>query len=140
MVPCKLLGRRSRQCRFAAPRAPHLSFFKNSGEWFATFLQQRKGEWFARTREEGVRYGQIMAEYRDITGAGGDEAAQTPVFAPFAGTEGYSPVAYAPYILTAVIGRLFSLDLPELLFLMRFLGLIVFTAVAAYAIAIGRCQ
>jgi Predicted membrane protein (DUF2142) len=81
-----------------------------------------------------------MAEYRDITGAGGDEAAQTPVFAPFAGTEGYSPVAYAPYILTAVIGRLFSLDLPELLFLMRFLGLVVFTAVAAYAIATGRCQ
>src|SRR5258705_7367823 len=34
-----------------------LYFFKNSGEWFATFLQQRKGEWFARTREEGVRYG-----------------------------------------------------------------------------------
>jgi hypothetical protein len=72
-----------------------LYFFKNSGEWFATFLQQRKGEWFARTREEGVRYGQIMAEYQDIAGASGDEAAQTPVFAPFAGTEGYSPVAYA---------------------------------------------
>jgi len=82
-----------------------LSFFKNSGEWFATFLQQRKGEWFARTREEGVRYGQIMAEYRDITGAGGNEP---PVFAPFAGTEGYSPVAYAPYILAAAIGRLSS--------------------------------
>jgi Predicted membrane protein (DUF2142) len=113
-----------------------LSFFKNSGEWFATFLQQRKGEWFARTREEGVRYGQIMAEYRDITGAGGDEAAQTPVFAPFAGTEGYSPVAYAPYILAAAIGRLLGLDLPELLFLMRFLGLVVFTAAAAYAIAV----
>jgi Predicted membrane protein (DUF2142) len=101
-----------------------LYFFKNSGEWFA------------RTREEGVRYGQIMAEYRDIAAAAnGDEAAGTPVFAPFAGTEGYSPVAYAPYILAAAIGRLFSLDLPELLFLMRFLGLIVFTAVAAYAIA-----
>src|SRR5262249_12701635 len=110
-----------------------LSFFKNSGEWFATFLQQRKGEWFARTREEGVRYGQIMAEYRGITGAGGHEP---PVFPPFAGTEGYSPVAYAPYILAAAIGRLLSLDLPELLFLMRFLGLVVFTAVAAYAIAV----
>ena len=51
-----------------------LYFFKNSGEWFATFLQQRKGEWFARTREEGVRYGRIMAEYRDTTRASGDEA------------------------------------------------------------------
>src|SRR5438105_8961729 len=31
-----------------------LYFFKNSGEWFA------------RARNEGVRYGQIMAEYRRI--------------------------------------------------------------------------
>src|SRR5882762_8591085 len=113
-----------------------LHFFKDSGERFATSLQQHKGEWFARSRDEGVRYGQIMAEYHDIIGARDDEAAQTPVFAPFAGTEGYSPVAYAPYILAAVIGRLLSLDLPELLFLMRFLGLVVFTAVTAYAIAI----
>ena len=114
-----------------------LYFFKNSGEWFATFLQQRKGEWFARTREEGVRYGRIMAEYRDTIRASGDGAAQAPVFAPFAGTEGYSPVAYAPYIIAAAIGRLLGLDLPELLFLMRFVGLVVFTAVAAYAIAVA---
>ncbi len=113
-----------------------LHFFKDSGERFATSLQQHKGEWFARSRDEGVRYGQIMAEYHDIIGARDDEAAQTPVFAPFAGTEGYSPVAYAPYILAAAIGRLLSLDLPELLFLMRFLGLVVFTAVTAYAIAV----
>src|SRR3982075_2419224 len=101
-----------------------LHFFKDSAKWFA------------RSRDEGVRYGQIMAEYHDIIGARDDEAAQTPVFAPFAGTEGYSPVAYAPYILAAAIGRLLSLDLPELLFLMRFLGLVVFTAVTAYAIAV----
>ena len=113
-----------------------LYFFKNSGEWFATFLQQRKGEWFARTREEGVRYGRIMAEYRDTTRASGDEAAQAPVFAPFAGTEGYSPVAYAPYIIAAAVGRLLGLDLPELLFLMRFVGLVAFTAMVTYAIAV----
>ena len=101
-----------------------LYFFRNAGERFAT------------NRKEGVRYGQIMAEYRDMTAATADEAARTPVFAPFAGTEGYSPVAYAPYILAAAIGRALSLDLPELLFLMRFLGLIVFTAAAAYAIAV----
>src|SRR5258705_4359599 len=76
-----------------------------------------------------------MAEYHDIIGARDDEAAQTPEFAPFAGKEGYSPVVYAPYILAAAIGRLLSLDLPELLFLMRFLGLVVFTAVTGYAIA-----
>jgi hypothetical protein len=101
-----------------------LFFFKNSGERFA------------RTRAEGVRYGKIMAEYQTITGTRGDEIAQPPVFAPFAGTEGYTPVAYAPYIFAAAVGRLLSLDLPELLFLMRFLGLVVFTAVAAYAIAV----
>src|SRR2546423_4219972 len=111
-----------------------LHFFKDSGERFAS-LQQHKGDWFARYRDEGVRYGQVMAEYHDIIGTRDDEAAQTPVFAPFAGTEGYSPVAYAPYILAATIGRLLSLDLPELLFLMRFLGLVVFTAVAALPIA-----
>ena len=101
-----------------------LYFFKNSGEWFA------------RARNEGVRYGQIMAEYRRIARASGAEVAQAPVFAPFAGTEGYSPVAYAPYVLAAAIGHFLGLDLPELLFLMRFLGMVVFTAVAAYAIAV----
>jgi hypothetical protein len=101
-----------------------LYFFKDSGEWFA------------RSREEGVRYGPIMAEYRRVIGTSTDDVAQGAVFAPFAGTEGYTPVAYAPYVLAAAIGRLLGLDLPELLFLMRFLGLIVFTAVAAYAIAV----
>jgi len=101
-----------------------LYFFKNSGEWFA------------RARNEGVRYDQIMAEYRHISVDGGGEVAQDPVFAPFAGTEGYTPVAYAPYILAAAVGRLIGLDLPELLFLMRFFGLVVFTAAAAYAIAV----
>src|SRR3981189_3417230 len=96
-----------------------LRFFKDSGERFA------------RYRDAGFRYGQVMAEYHNIIGARDDEAAQTPVFAPFAGAEGYSPVAYAPYILAAAIGRLLSLDLPELLFLMRFLGLVAFTAVTA---------
>ena len=113
-----------------------LYFFKNSGELFATVLQDRKGEWFARAKDEGIRYGQIMAEYRDITGASGDEVAQTPAFAPFAGTEGYSPVAYAPYIIAAAVGRLLGLDLPELLFLMRFVGLVAFTAMVTYAIAV----
>jgi hypothetical protein len=78
-----------------------LYFFKDSGEWFA------------KARNEGVRYGEIMAEYRSITGAGSDEVTQSPIFAPFAGTEGYSPVAYAPYVPAAAIGRLLGLNLPE---------------------------
>jgi hypothetical protein len=61
-----------------------LYFFKGSGESFA------------KARNEGVRYGEIMAEYRSIAGAGSDEVTPSPMFAPFAGTEGYSPVTYAP--------------------------------------------
>src|SRR3984893_6360870 len=34
-----------------------LHFFKDSGEWFAKY------------RDEGVRYGQVMAEYHNIIGA-----------------------------------------------------------------------
>jgi hypothetical protein len=71
-----------------------LYFFKDSGEWFA------------RSREEGVRYGPIMAEYRRVIGTSTDDVAQGAVFAPFAGTEGYTPVAYAPYVLAEAIGAL----------------------------------
>ena len=55
---------------------------------------------------------------------------------PFAGTEGYSPGAYAPHILAAALGTLLQLDFPSTLFLMRVLGLIAFTMVAAYAVAL----
>src|SRR4029453_11962060 len=94
------------------------------------------GEVFARSREEGMRYGQIMAEYSKPAGPQGDETEQASMFAPFAGTEGYNPVAYIPYIVAAEIGHLLGLDFPGLLLLMRFFGLLAFTAVAAYAIAI----
>jgi Predicted membrane protein (DUF2142) len=94
------------------------------------------GEVFARSREEGVRYGQIMAEYSKLAATHDDETEQAATFAPFAGTEGYNPVAYIPYIVAAAIGRLLRLDLPGMLLLMRFFGLLAFTAAAAYAIAV----
>ena len=94
------------------------------------------GEVFARSREEGMRYGQIMAEYSKLADTQGDETEQASMFAPFAGTEGYNPVAYIPYIVAAEIGRLLRLDLPGMLLLMRFFGLLAFTAAAAYAIAV----
>src|SRR5438874_5977681 len=40
-----------------------LHFFKDAGERFATSLQQHKGGWFVSSRDEGIRYGQVMAEY-----------------------------------------------------------------------------
>ena len=98
-----------------------LSFFKNAGERFA------------RNREQGLRYSEIMKEYPHPGGTLGEEE-QATKFMPFAGTEGYNPVAYAPCILAATIGNLLGLDFPNMLLLMRFLGLTTFTAVAAYAI------
>jgi hypothetical protein len=93
-------------------------------------------ESFARGREQGVRYGQIMADYRDADATSVSYLDQAVIFAPFAGTEGYNPVAYIPYIGAAAIGRVLGLDFPDLLLLMRVFGLVAFTAVAAYAIAV----
>jgi uncharacterized membrane protein len=90
------------------------------------------GEVFAR-REQGLRYGHIMAEYSKLADMLGEETEQ---FTPFAGTEGYNPVAYIPYLVAAVVGHLLRLDFPGMLLLMRFFGLLVFTAVIAYAIAV----
>jgi uncharacterized membrane protein len=101
-----------------------LYFFKNAGERFG------------RARDDGLRYGEIMAEYRDYAGKSRDKLEQSPVFAPFAGTEGYTPVAYLPYIVAEPVGRLLGLGFPDTLLLMRFFGLMAFTAVAAYAVAV----
>src|SRR3954454_12377096 len=73
----------------------------------------------------------LLANHGRIPGA--DHPA---VFAPFAGTEGYNPVAYIPYIAAGVIGGLFGLTFPDMLLFMRLLGLATFTAVAAYAVAV----
>ena len=98
-----------------------LSFFKDAGERFG------------RNREQGLRYGEIMKEHPQPGGTFHEEE-QTAKFMPFAGTEGYSPVAYAPYVLAGAVGNLLGLDFPNLLLLMRLSGVIMFTAVAAYAI------
>src|SRR5437763_4461317 len=98
-----------------------LSFFKEAGERFG------------QNREQGLRYGEILKEYSHPVPTP-EEQEQATKFMPFARTEGYNPVAYAPYILAAAIGDLLKLDFPNLLLLMRLLGLITFTAVAAYAI------
>jgi uncharacterized membrane protein len=98
-----------------------LSFFKNAGERFA------------RNKEQGLRYSEIMKEYPQPGGTLHEEG-QATKFMPFAGTEGYNPVAYAPYVLAIAIGNLLGLDFPNMLLLMRFVGLITFTALAAYAI------
>jgi uncharacterized membrane protein len=97
-----------------------LQFFRTAGEVFA--------------RKHGLRYPQLVAEYRSYSIA--DEPDQAPMFAPFAGTEGYNPVAYIPYIVAAAIGRVFGLEFSDMLLFMRWFGLATFTAIAAYAIAV----
>src|SRR5215211_3008578 len=95
------------------------------------------GEWFATAREKHVDYGQVMALYRELGGRIDDDSDQPAIFAPFAGTEGYTPIAYLPYIPAAVIGRLLRLEVPDLVLLMRLFGLAAFTAVTAYAIRVS---
>ena len=102
-----------------------LAFFKNAGERFG------------QLREQGLRYGEIMQEYLAPDGTPDEEEEQVWKFMPFAGTEGYNPAAYAPYVVAACIGNLLGLDFPNLLLLMRVLGLIAFTAVVAYAIRVS---
>ena len=100
-----------------------LQFFRTAGEVFA--------------REDGLHYPQLVAGHRNPTSSSiADEPDEAPIFAPFAGTEGYNPVAYIPYIAAAAIGRLFKLDFPDMLLFMRWFGLATFTAIAAYSIAV----
>ena len=80
-----------------------LSFFKDAGERFA------------RNREKGLRYSEIMKECPQPGGTLHEEG-QATRFMPFAGTEGYNPVAYAPYTLWRQIGNLLGLDFPKLLY------------------------
>src|SRR5947208_6700577 len=82
-----------------------LSFFKNAGERFA------------QNREQGLRYSEIMKEYPHPDGTLHEEG-QATKFMPFAGTEGYNPVAYAPYVPAVIIGGLLGLDFSNILLLM----------------------
>jgi len=63
-------------------------------------------------------------------------ADRPPVFVLYGGSEGYSPIAYVPYVAGALLGRLAGLDFVPMLLLMRLVGLIATTALAAWAIAI----
>ena len=110
--------------------------FVSSELYNELYFFKTAGELFARSREEGVRYGRIMAAYSKLADVHGNETEEASLFAPFAGTEGYNPAAYIPYIVAAEFGRLLRLDFPDMLLLMRLFGLLAFTAVAAYAIAV----
>src|SRR5712672_728725 len=73
--------------------------FVNPGLYNQLYFFKTAGEVFARSTEEGMRYGHIMAEYSRLANIQDDETEHASMFAPFAGTEGYNPIAYIPYIV-----------------------------------------
>jgi len=97
---------------------------------FAFFNARRGKIW-----DDGFTFHQASDEYRahraKQTELGGGESG----FELFEGSEGYSPVPYAPHIVMGVVAQVFGLDFATTLYLMRFAGLAAFTAIAAYAIA-----
>jgi uncharacterized membrane protein len=86
-------------------------------------------------RTPDFSYRQVFAEYLRRKSIEADPA-RPPVFVLYAGSEGYAPVAYLPYVAGALVGSLMGLDFVPLLLLMRLAGLAATTALAVYAIAV----
>jgi uncharacterized membrane protein len=85
----------------------------------------------------GFDYRQVMAEYVQRRNARSAASADRPqVFVLYAGSEGYAPIVYLPYVIAAWGARLAGLDFVPMLLAMRLLGFAIATAVAAYAMAI----
>jgi uncharacterized membrane protein len=89
-----------------------------------------------RIKEKGAgfRYGPVFRAYfsRLVPALDSDRGS---TFVPYAGSEGYSPVAYLPQVAAALFARAFDLDFVSTFYLMRFAGLAAFTGLIAYAIA-----
>ncbi len=84
----------------------------------------------------GFHYRQVFAAYQDPNFRKSlPSPPETPVFTPYGGAEGYSPMAYLPYVAAAAIAETAKFDFLNMLYLMRFAGLLVTTAIIAYAIA-----
>jgi uncharacterized membrane protein len=81
---------------------------------------------------EGFSYRRVPAEYRKRPRP--DDG--PPTFVYYAGSEGYNPISYLPFIAAALLARAVDLDFLATFWLMRFAGLLAMTAVIAYAIAI----
>jgi uncharacterized membrane protein len=82
-------------------------------------------------------YRAVMTEYlRRRAARPPDASSDAPVFVLYAGSEGYGPVPYLPYVAAALAARWLDLDFVETIHLMRLAGFLAMTAVAAYAIAI----
>lgn len=87
-----------------------------------------------RFAEGHLPYGEAFAEYRRL---GNGPAAGEPVFVPYQGSEAYTPVAYLPYTAVTLIGRALGSDFLSMLYAMRLIGLLLWTAIIAAAIALA---
>jgi uncharacterized membrane protein len=94
------------------------------------------GEWFAQAQQDGLRYGQIMQLHQRRSWPTASEIPKEGAFMAFAGSEGYSPAAYIPYIVGEKIASWLRLEFSNRLVLIRLFGLVAFTSAAAYAIKI----
>jgi uncharacterized membrane protein len=59
-----------------------------------------------------------------------------PVFVPYQGSEGYSPIPYLPYAAAAILAEPFDLGFLGLLYVMRIAGLLATSIVTAFAISL----
>jgi uncharacterized membrane protein len=87
-------------------------------------------------RAEWSGYGPVFNNYFSRAPGTSDPEAR-PVFVPYGGSEGYSPVAYLPQAAAALVARFLHLDFLTTFYLMRFAGLAVLTALIVYSIAIS---
>src|SRR6266851_5953673 len=87
-----------------------------------------------KEKEAGFSYGPVFRAYFSRQPARADSD-RPPTFVPYAGSEGYSPVAYLPQVAAALVARALDLDFVPTFYLMRFAGLAALTGLIAYAIA-----
>jgi hypothetical protein len=80
-------------------------------------------------------YGPVFRAYFGRVPAAIEVGAQ-PTFVPYAGSEGYSPVAYLPQVAAAITARALDLEFLTTFYLMRFARLAVTTIVVAFAISL----
>jgi uncharacterized membrane protein len=85
-------------------------------------------------RGADVSYRSILAEHRRLVVSA--PPATQPVFVPYAGSEGYSPVPYLPYLPGLALARLLDLNFVSMLMVTRASGLILITAVMVIAIGL----
>ena len=89
-----------------------------------------------RSRAIGFDYRKGMADHARFRAAlPAVTPEDPPVFVLYAGSEGYTPVGYIPYIVGAAAARALELDFLGTLTAMRAAGLLLLTAVIAWAIA-----